>query len=312
MSNLKKEKFSFDISGMSDYVNANETELLTKIVIGSNMTEFVSVFTNIKNAEYVPIFNTGDINSIVTTGHCGTNFGDITLTEKEVRVCDLSVNKGYCPEQLSSTIMGMRLQPGSYNETTGAEERFIEDIVQKAAVYTERFVWQAKTGTTGTFSGSCVSGLNEYLDSVSASCVNDTYTAMTPTNALDVVDGYILNLPEALKFSPTVLFLNRGDYQSLLLALRDANFYHYSVEGQLQTPGSVMIPATNTVAVSSEIGTSRALLTYGQNIIFGTDLLTDASNADSWYSKDNKQLRMSFQWRVGATIAFPELCVRIA
>ena len=53
MSNLRKEKFSFDISAMSDYVAANETDLLTKIVIGSNLAEVVSVFPNIKNAEYV-------------------------------------------------------------------------------------------------------------------------------------------------------------------------------------------------------------------------------------------------------------------
>lgn len=303
MSNLRKEKFSFDISGMSDYIQANETELLTKIVIGSNMTEFVSVFPEIKNSEYVPVFDTGVIDSIATSGHCSTNFGDITLTEKELRVCDWNIQKGYCPEALSKTIMGMRLQPGSYNSTTGAEERFIEDLVQKAAVFTERQVWQASSGDT------CTSGINEQLDAASASTVNVTYSAMTPSNALSIVDTYVTNLPDALQFTPTVLFLNRGDYQSLLLALRDANFFHYSVEGQLDSPGSVMIPATSVVAVSSEIGSGRALLTYGQNIAYGTDLLTDAANADSWFSKDNKQYRISIQWRAGATVFFPELCV---
>jgi len=37
MANLRKENFSFDISAMSDFVNANTTELLSKIVIGSNL-----------------------------------------------------------------------------------------------------------------------------------------------------------------------------------------------------------------------------------------------------------------------------------
>ena len=306
MNKLSKEKFSFDISGMSDYIAANETELLTKIVIGSNMSEFVSVFANIKNAEYVPIFDTGAIDSIATTGHCSNTFGDITLTEKELRVCDYQINKGYCPEQLSTTIMGMRLQSGSYNETTGAEERFITDLAEKAAVFTERQVWQASSGDT------CVGGINEQLDTASASTVNVTYTAMTPSNALSVADTYITSLPESLQFTPTVLFLSRSDYQALLLALRDANLYHYSVEGQERAVGSVAIPASNTIAVSSEIGSGRALLTYGQNIAYGTDLLTDASNADSWFSKDTKQYRISVQWRSGATVFFPELCVRIS
>lgn len=306
MSKLSKEKFSFDISGMSDYIAANETELLTKIVASSNMTEFVSIFPEIKNAEYVPVFNTGDIDSIASTGHCSTTFGDITMTEKELRVCDYNIQKGYCPEALAKTIMGMRLQPGSYAETTGAEERFIEDMVQKAAVFTERKVW------TALAEEDCTSGLLEQLDAASALTTNVTYTAMTPTNALTVVDTYVTNLPEALQFVPTVLFLSRGDFQALLLALRDANFFAYTVEGQSQGPGSIMIPATNVTAVSSEIGSGRALLTYGQNIAYGTDLLTDAANADSWYSKDNKQFRISMQWRAGAVIFFPELCVNIS
>ena len=306
MSNLRKEKFSFDISAMSDYVSANETELLTKIVIGSNLAEVVSVFPNIKNAEYVPIFNTGDIDSIATTGHCGTTFGDVTMTEKQLTVCNYNINKGYCPEQLSSTIMGLRLQPGSYNESTGAEERFIEDIAAKAAVFTERKFWQA------TSASDCSSGILEQLDTASASTVNVTYTAMTPSNALTVVDTYVTNLPDALQFTPTTLFLNRGDFQALLLALRDANFYAYTVEGQTQMPGAIMIPATNTMAVSTEIGAGRALLTYGQNLAYGCDLLEDSSNADMWWSPDFKQLRLALQWRAGGIVFFPELCVRIS
>ena len=306
MSKLRKENFSFDISGMVDYVSANETELMTKVVIGSNMTEFVSIFPEIKNSEYVPTFESGSIDSILSTGHCSTDFGDIVLDEAELKVCSYNIQKGYCSEKLATTIMGLRLQPGSYNEETGAEEAFLNDLIAKAAVATERKIWQGETPA------DCVAGLNAQLDAASATTVNVTYTAMTPTNALTVVDSYVTALPDALQFSPTVLFLNRSDYQALLLALRDANFFHYSVEGQTESPGSVMIPATNTVAVSSEIGASRALLTYGKNIAYGTDLLEDSNNADMWFSKDQRQLRMSLQFRAGAKIFFPSLCVRIS
>lgn len=306
MANLNKEKFSMDISAMSDFVNANQTELLSKIVIGSNLAEVVSIFPNIKNAEFVPTFDTGAIDSIAGTGHCSTTYGDITMDEKELRVCNYNIMKGYCPEKLSSTIMGMRLQPGSYNETTGAEERFIEDLVAKAAVYTERQFWGSEAAT------DCADGILAQLDAASASTVNTTYTAMTPSNALTVADAYIQDLPDALKFSPTVLFLNRGDFQSLILAMRNANFFSYTVEGQTEMPGAVMIPATNVLAVSSEIGAGRALLTYGQNLALGTDLLTDSTDAEAYYSRDNKQFRINMQWRAGGVVFFPELCVRIS
>lgn len=305
MANLKKEKFSFDLTGMSDFIKANETELLSKIVIGSNLAEVVSIFPNIKYGELVPSFDTGAIDSIAGTGHCSNVFGDITMTEKELKVCDYHINKGYCPEKLASTIMGMRLQPGSYNQTSGAEERFIEDMVAKAAVFSERKFWGATTG-------DCSTGILAQVDAASASTVNVTYSAMTPANALTVADTYIQNLPDALKFTPTVLFLNRGDYQSLILALRNANYFAYTVEGQTEMPGAVMIPATNVMAVSSEIGAGRALLTYGQNLALGTDLLEDSANAESWFSQDNREYRIAMQWRIGGTVFFPELVVRIA
>jgi len=306
MKNLKKHNFAF-VNNMEDYVKANETELITKIVIGSELTNFVSLFPEIKGTEAVPVFDTGAIDSIGSTGHCSTVFGDITMDQRNLTVCDFNTQKGYCPEQLSKTLMGLRMQAGSYNETIGAEERFIEDLVAKIAVFTERKFWLAEEDT------DCSSGIIEQLDTASATTVNITYSAMTPANALTIVDTYVLGLPDALKFTPTVLFLNRGDYAAYVLALRNANFFAYNPDTQAgQTPMSIMHPASQTMVVSSEIGTGRALLTYGPNLAFGTDLVSDYSGADAWYSKDNKQFRLSIQWRVGGLVFFPELCVRIS
>lgn len=302
---MEKHSFSF-VNNMADFINANETELLTKLVVGSAVADYVSIFPNIKHAEKVPTFDTGDIDSIASTGHCSTTFGDITMAEKTLTVQDWNIQKGYCPEALSKTIMGMRLQPGSYNEETGAEERFIEDMVAKAAVFTERKFFQAVSATDG------ISGINEQLDTASASTVNVDYTAMTPSNGLSVVDAYIQELPDSLKFNPTVLFLNRADFLAYSIALKDANYYAYTVEGQQAAPMAIAHPASNTIVVSSEVGTGRAVLTYGQNLALGTDVLTDSANADAYYSRDNKQFRISMQWRAGALVFFPELVVRIS
>jgi hypothetical protein len=302
---MEKFKFSF-VNNMSDFISANETELLSKLVVGTSVADYVSIFPGIKHAELVPTFDTGDIDSIASTGHCSTTFGDITMAEKQLTVCDYNIQKGYCPESLSKTLMGMRMNPGSYNEEIGAEEAFIEDMVAKAAVFNERKWFQA------TSASDCASGINEQLDNASASTVNVDYTAMTSSNALTVADTYILNLPDSLKYNPTVLFLNRADFAAYSIALKDANYFAYTVEGQTQQPMAIAHPASNTIVVSSEIGTGRALLTYGKNLALGTDLLTDAGSAEGYYSKDFKQYRIILQWRIGSVVFFPELCVRIA
>ena len=303
---MEKHNFSF-VNNMADFVKANETELLTKLVIGTSVADYVSIFPNIKHAEKVPAFETGDIDSIVSTGHCSTTFGDITMTEKTLTVCDYNIQKGYCPESLAKTIMGLRMQAGSYNEEVGAEERFIEDLVAKAAVFNERKFFQADAT-------DCSLGINAQLDAASASTVNVTYTAMTPSNAIEVAQTYVLALPEALKYNSTVLFVNRSDFQALILGLLNANYYNpqYDPSGAVIAPMAVQLPATNTLVVSSEIGTGRALATYGQNLAMGTDVLTDSAQAATWWSADTQQYRISMKWRMGSLVFFPELAVRIA
>ena len=303
---MEKHNFSF-VNNMADFVKANETELLTKLVIGTSVADYVSIFPNIKHAEKVPAFETGDIDSIVSTGHCSTTFGDITMTEKTLTVCDYNIQKGYCPESLAKTIMGLRMQAGSYNEEVGAEERFIEDLVAKAAVFNERKFFQADAS-------DCSLGINAQLDAASASTVNVTYTAMTPSNAIEVAQTYVLALPEALKYNNTVLFVNRSDFQALILGLLNANYYNpqYDPSGAVIAPMVVQLPATNTLVVSSEIGAGRALATYGQNLAMGTDVLTDSAQAATWWSADTQQYRISMKWRMGSLVFFPELAVRIA
>jgi hypothetical protein len=157
-------------------------------------------------------------------------------------------------------------------------------------------------------------GINAQLDAASASTVNVTYTAMTPSNAISVAQTYVLNLPEALKYNSTVLFLNRSDFQALILGLLNENYYNpqYDPSGAVISPMAVQLPATNTLVVSSEIGAGRGLVTYGTNLAMGTDLMTDSAQAASWWSADNQEYRLSMKWRMGSLVFFPELAVRIA
>ena len=303
---MEKHSFSF-VNNMADFVSANEVELLTKIVIGTSVADYVSIFPGIKHAEKVPTFDTGDIDSLVSTGHCSTTFGDITMAEKTLTVCDYNIQKGYCAESLAKTIMGLRMQAGSYNEEIGAEERFIEDLVAKAAVFNERKWFQADAS-------DCSLGINAQLDAASASTVNVTYTAMTAANAIEVAQTYVLGLPEALKYNSTVMFLNRADFQALILGLLNANYYNpqYDPSGAVIAPMAVQLPATNTICVSSEIGSGRGLISYGANLALGTDLTTDSAQASTWWSADQQQYRLSMKWRMGSLVFFPELVVRIA
>ena len=137
---------------------------------------------------------------------------------------------------------------------------------------------------------------------------------MTAANAIEVAQTYVLGLPEALKYNSTVMFLNRADFQALILGLLNANYYNpqYDPSGAVIAPMAVQLPATNTICVSSEIGSGRGLISYGANLALGTDLTTDSAQASTWWSADQQQYRLSMKWRMGSLVFFPELVVRIA
>jgi hypothetical protein len=99
-----------------------------------------------------------------------------------------------------------------------------------------------------------------------------------------------------------------------VLGLLNENYYNpqYDPSGAIISPMAVALPATNTICVSSEVGTGRGVLTYGQNLALGTDLMTDSAQASTWWSADDQNYKISMKWRMGSTVFYPELTVRIA
>jgi hypothetical protein len=302
MKNLKNFAFDFDLNGMSDFLNANADELLHKIVMDTTESQVYKVMPGIKYGELIPVFETGDIDDIAFPGNsCEFSGGTIAMSEVELRVCQFNIQKNWCLDELNRTIMSIRLAPGSYNEGNAAiEEAFAADISKKANVYLSRQFWN------GTSAGTGCSGIIEQLESaaLSGDVVNISYTAMTATNAVDVADAYIVNLPDALKPVQTILALNHSDFQALQLSLRNQNLFHFDPVTLANGQMMIQIPFTNVMAVSTEIGAGKACLTNPDNFLYGTDLLSDITSPVSWYSLDFQQVRLKLAAKMGAAVAF--------
>ncbi len=303
MKNLKNFAFDFDTTAMADYLNANADELLHKIVMDTTEAQFYKVMPNIKFGELVPVFETGDIDTIATPGNgCSFSGGTIVMSEVELRVCQYNIEKSWCPADLDRTIMSIRLAPGSYNESAGAgvEEAFSNDISKKANVYASRRFWNSTTAVEGC------SGVLEQLESVAISgdVVNVSYTAMTAANAVAVSDSYITSLPDPLKPVTTIMALTHSDFQALQLALRNQNLYHFDPITLANGQMAIQIPFTNVIAISTEIASGHMVLTNPDNLLYGTDLLSDITSPVSWWSNDFQQVRLKLAMKLGSAVAF--------
>jgi len=300
---MKKFNFDFDTTGMSDYLNANADLLLHKIVMDTIEASVYKVIPNIKFGELIPVFETGDIDTIAYPGNgCSFTGGTIAMSEVELRTCQYVIEKSWCPADLDRTIMSIRLAPGSYNESVGAatEEAFLSDISKKANVYASRRFWNSTQAVEGC------SGVIEQLESaaLSGSVVNIGYTALTPSNAISTTNTYLLNLPDPLKVVPTIMALNHSDFQALQLALRDQNLFNFNPVTLQNGQMAIQIPFTNTIAISCEISAGKMVLTNPENLLLGTDLLSDITSPISWWSNDFQQTRMKLAMKLGAAVSF--------
>ena len=52
------------------------------------------------------------------------------------------------------------------------------------------------------------------------------------------------------------------------------------------------------------------LLTYKDNIVIGTDMLNDEETLDMWYSRDNDEVRVNVQYKLGWNFYFGEHIVK--
>ena len=303
---MKKYSFDFDTTGLSDYLNANADLLLSKIVLDTTEAQYYKVVPNIKFGELIPVYETGAIDDLAYPGNgCQFTGGTIALEERELKVCQYNIEKNWCDNDLNRTIMSIRLKPGSYqpNLDVSVEEAFMNDIAKKANVYASRKFWNATTDVDGC------SGVVEQLESaaLSGDVVNITYSALTGSNisvATNIVDNYILSLPANLKTTTTILALNHSDFSALQIALRNQNLFQFNPVELTNGLMAIQYPFTNTMVISTELPAGYAVLTNPENLMMGTDLISDIANPVSWFSLDFQQTRMRLSMKLGSAIGF--------
>jgi hypothetical protein len=139
---------------------------------------------------------------------------------------------------------------------------------------------------------------------LSGDVVNVSYTALTPANAVAITDAYITSLPDALKPVTTIMALTHSDFQALQLALRNQNLFHFDPITLANGQMAIQIPFTNVIAISTEIASGHMVLTNPDNLLYGTDLLSDITSPVSWWSNDFQQVRLKLAMKLGAAVAF--------
>ena len=314
--NLSKLNFSYDLGGLTSYVDALNSDIISEAVLTPATMEYVNVIPGIKGTQNVNLLSETLVVQTGTT--CGwSNEGDVTFTTAAVTVAALKVNQSLCLQQLNTLWLGQYLNAGSYNETAPFEQAIIDLQTKQIKRYNEDLLWGASSATT-SFSGykellANTAGVVALTGQTALCSVTGTNATEKANNVLAQIDNMINSLDRNVyDRDDIVIFMSQAQFKCYLTAIRNVNnFYIDSSENKLGSVYSVYHPQTNykVVGVPGLAGSNLIAMAPAQYFLVGVDLTSDEDSFRAWWSQDFQEVRMMAAWKLGTQIAFPQFFV---
>lgn len=297
----------------NNYLDEMRDQLLGKIVLEGDTLEFATVIPGVKNRMSL---NGLDEVGPVTDASCGwpSEPGEITLSQNELIVYPKQIKDHICPKEMEKMYLGMYMKNNKEVPFVGV---IAEQYAKKGHKFVEEFIWKGDynfaTHTAGSQNG--IYG----IVGASTSVVDASTAVDAETTIIKKVNAMVAAMPETIAHrDDLVLCMPWTDFMTYQRALVDANLYHY--DANVGSKYEIFVPGT-TIKIKAVAGMTGAtkktggkgemwILTYAANIVCGTDMLDNDESFDMWYSKDNDEVRVNVQFKIGATVRYDEFTVR--
>lgn len=298
-------KFStgYDTTGLTEYVDQMKSELYTKATYGGEtMTKLAGqIMTGVKHKEQI---NYLDIDAILSadTG-CGTPTasGEVYFPTKEVVVGKVGQRIKLCPSDLEQFYTQKFLPKGSYYEELPFNTEFMDLYTRKMAEVIERKLWQE----TSQFDGflKVIEATADVIDGNP-----DNIPSITAANILSILYKQVELVPTALFGDDTLeVFIEPKHFNTMLIALTNANLFHVAVSPNAYTSKSEFIPAfgLKVTALPGLVGTNAIVTSRLSNYVIAVDETSDTdSSIRTWYDEDTELINIRLKAKFGTQIKF--------
>jgi hypothetical protein len=300
---------AFDVSALSNYTEENKQELITKTIFGGKTIGLMEVQAGIKSTETINIMDTDAV--FQAGGTCGrTPSGTTSITQRPITVGKLRVDEDICPETLEAKYTQKYLSAGAKYDSVAFAAEWAARKIAKINNAMEVAVWQGDTGS-GNVQLNKFDGLLKVIDAASGVVDGNlsSATSITDSNIIAIHHDIFATIPSELLNSPELVILQGWDtFRKLQIKLTTNNWYQYNGESN---NGELVMPGTNIriIAVHGLNSTNRIIAAEKTNLYFGTDLLNDYEDFNTWYSQDDEVVKFSVKWKAGVQVAFPSQIV---
>jgi hypothetical protein len=261
----KKLNFSYDLSALSAFSLERADEMLLNSVLGSVTPRYAKIYPGMKGTSMkvgvmanTPAWQSGEV--------CGlSESGTTDITQVEIVGCYKSNRMNNCGNELRDYFLSQALSNSLFQENIPFEELFVQDLTNRAADFMETEIWQ------GTNCG--ITGVGALIEAGGVS--GGTYTALTVSNAIDVLNTVVLALPSNVqRRTDLTIFLSFADYRAFIAALANTssmNLFTLGDESGLATETTVFLPGSNIAVVPTQglDGQNAIYCGPSQNILLG-------------------------------------------
>jgi hypothetical protein len=314
---MKKHKFSFDVSALTNYTDQESTSLLLRAFF-ENKTYRISkangadLETGIKSSKAMQKLSVTAVPQAYTT--CGFNpSGSATFTQRTLTVGKIAYMDTLCPKTLEAKWTQKLLTSGqnideskmTFNETIS------QLLVALVGEHTEVMDWQGDTASANEYLNK-YDGLIKTIDAAAVSIAGNTaaISSITISNAFAAVVAMIDKTPKELKGKPNlVLYVGTDTYDKYTTNLLNLNLFHH-VADTAAYESTVPSKGVKIVGVPGLDGTNRMFLMQATNISWGTDMEGEDEDFKIWYSQDDDNIKYAVRFARGVNVAYPNEIVQ--
>ena len=307
---------AFNVTGLTNYVNEQNTDILIKSLFGSKTASMLQaagqVQVGVKSAEALNILSS-DV--YFQADGCGyTASGNTTFSQRTITVGKIKVEEDLCPKTLEAKWMQTQIAAGSPTAVP-FEQQITDSKASVIAKQLEVAMWQGDTATSNTNPNTNkFDGFVKIIDAASASTISGNtgaVTAVTTSNIDDILDAIYAAIPADIATADDlVCWVGIDNYKKMLTNLKNANLFHYVPDAS--TEMEMVYPGTNVkvVAVGGLNGTNRMFAGRLSNFFVGADLANEEEDLRYWFSIDNDTVRFRMTCKYGVQVAFPDQIVQ--
>jgi len=233
---------------------------------------YISVLENVHSKAVLRKFS----GAAITAATCEfTGQGSLTLGEAVLEATALQVNEQVCNKDLRATWEGMQMRGQSSAAPADFTSYVAQYVAAKVAEGIEYNLWQGNFDSNGSGAGGAAytsfDGICEKLkDGYNAGTMQQLAGATTAANILDRLADLTAEAPSAIAGDPNAkIFMSRASAQLYYQAL--AGTYQL----QFLNDGLVSRYAGYDIITPGGMPNDAFILSRGENLYFGTDLLTD-------------------------------------